>query len=80
MVFSYKNPVNRPFCRENVNIRAPGMKFWSILAQFTLGKYRDNIASNEILLKYCVYRIKQYCSWADKKLVGSQEAGHTASP
>ena len=44
MVFSHKNPANKPFCRENFNIRAPGMKFWSILAQFTLGKYRENIA------------------------------------
>ena len=30
MVFSLKNPVNRQFCRENVNIRVPGMKVWCI--------------------------------------------------
>ena len=53
MVFSYKNPVNRPFSRENFNIRAPEMKFWSILAQFTLGKYRENIA---IILHHMKYR------------------------
>ena len=53
MVFSYKNPASRPFCRKNFNIRAPGMKFWSILAQFTLGKYRENIAIILHQMKYC---------------------------
>ena len=66
MVFSYKNPASRPFCRENFNIRAPGMKLWSILAQFTLGKYRENIAIYCIILKYRVYRKKQYRSWVIK--------------
>ena len=56
MLFSLKNPVNRQFCRENVNIRAPGMKFWSILAQFTLGKYHENIA---IILHQMKYRVSQ---------------------
>jgi len=41
------------FCRENFNIRAPGMKFWSILAQFTLEKYRENIT---IILHQMKYR------------------------
>ena len=63
MVFSHKNPANKPFCCENFNIRAPGMKFWSILAQFTLAILSRYFPSNEISLKYCVYRKKQYRSW-----------------
>ena len=67
MVFSYKNPASRPFCRKNFNIRAPGMQFWSILAQFTLGKYRENIAIYcikwNIVKILCVSKKKQYRSW-----------------
>ena len=42
--FVAKMSTYAPLCRENVNICAPGIKFWSILAQFTLEKYRENIA------------------------------------
>ena len=51
--FVAKMSTYAPFCQENFNIRAPGMKFWSILAQFTLEKYRENIA---IILHQMKYR------------------------
>ena len=53
MMLSHKNPIKRQFCSENFNIRTPGMKFWSFLAQFTLGKYCENIA---IILHQMKYR------------------------